>query len=92
MSTPIRCIYHTNKTQININYFYDQVTKCKDDTIQMVDPKDTTKKIFVENYYFELHCSKIRSNIQEILFPKCIINYNNYRKRITNGEYLKYIN
>lgn len=62
------------------------MTKCKDDRIQMTDPKDITKKIFVENHYFELHCSEIRSNIQEILFPEFIMNYNNYRKRITNGE------
>lgn len=52
----------------------------------MTDPKDTTKKIFVKDHYFELHCPEIRLNIQEILFPQFFMSYNNYRKRITNGE------
>jgi len=57
----------------------------------MVDNPDIHgEKINVETLFFKRNCSAITSRIQKMLFPDFIQNYEEYRKRLTDGKNERY--
>lgn len=54
--------------------------------IQVQDPDDSNKKIFIEDLFFKKNAWNVTKKVKMLLFPESTKNYEELREIITDGE------